>query len=722
MMMILLMLAVPLCGAVVTTLCARRSEDLRDALYRVETLLVFALAVAGFISCLRGGKATAVLPGVCGMGLTFRLDGFRSLYALIASFMWLMTGLLSREYFAHYRNRTRYYLFNQITFMATLGVFLSDDLYTTFVFFEIMSLASYPWVAHDENEGAMSAARTYLIIAVFGGMVTLMGLFMAWHNLGSLSFEAFEAARGRADMAVPAALILVGFGAKAGLFPLYVWLPQAHPVAPAPASALLSGVLTKTGVFGVLVIAFRLMLGVAAFGNVMLALGLITMLLGAVLALLSSNLKRVLACSSMSQIGYITVGIAMAVLLGEEGHVPASGAIMHMVNHSLLKLTLFMAAGVVYMNLHKLELNDIRGFGRGKPLLHIAFLLGALGLAGVPLFNGYVGKTLIHEGILEYAHELRGFTVYNFCEWVFLFAAGITTAYMLKLYIALFWQRHPKRQGDFDRLNGHYMNKWSAFALCGAAVLIPVLGAAPALLEKCAQMSAGFTGIEGVSGVRYFSLENLKGGGVSLLIGTLVYLFVVRRWLVTPKEGYISVGLNIDWKNSAPVRAFGRLVDGVCAVFDHAVENPFMLRGVPAMAVRISDGMDHIVENGFILNAVPAAATALFRFLNGLVDGVVLLLKGSLFHRNSSEQLYRNHGAYYAFAWIAGHVLDGFAFLLNITFYRANPIDVDFTYVLAERLYDRDTELGRVTRSVSFALLLFSAGLLFVLFYLLVLK
>ena len=119
---------------------------------------------------------------------------------------------------------------------------------------------------------------------------------------------------------------------------------------------------------------------------------------------------------------------------------------------------------------------------------------------------------------------------------------------------------------------------------------------------------------------------------------------------------------------------------------------------------------------------VPAAATALFRFLNGLVDGVALLLKGSLFHRNSSEQLYRNHGAYYAFAWIAGHVLDGFAFLLNVTFYRDNPINVDFTYVLAERLYDRDTELGRVTRSVSFALLLFSAGLLFVLFYLLVLK
>ena len=719
-MMILLMLALPLCGAVVSTLCARRSEDLRDGVYLAEIALVFCAAVAGFALALGGRGEVASLPGVCGLGLTFRLDGFRALYALIAAFMWLMTGLLSREYFAHYKNRTRYYLFNQITLMATLGVFLSDDLYTTFVFFEIMSLASYPWVAHDENDGAMSAARTYLIIAVFGGMVTLMGLFMAYNRLGSLSFDAFEAARGRGDMAVPAALILVGFGAKAGLFPLHVWLPKAHPVAPAPASALLSGVLTKTGVFGLLVIALRLMAGVKAFGDVMLALGLITMALGAVLALLSSNLKRVLACSSMSQIGYITVGVAMAVLLGEEGGGAASGAVMHMVNHSLLKLTLFMAAGVIYMNLHKLELNDIRGFGRGKPLLHIVFLLGVLGLSGVPGFNGYVGKTLIHEGILEYAHELRRFSVYNVCEWVFLFAAGITGAYMLKLYVALFWQRHPKRQAEFDRLNGRYMNRRSAFALGGAAALIPVLGLFPALLERCAQISSGFTGLEGVSGIPYFSASNLKGGGVSLVVGVLVYLLVVRRYLILPKKGYIAITPEINLKDSAPARALETLTRLCCLAFDRAVENPFVLSVVPRHAGRAFDGLDHAVENPFVLKAVPACATAVFRFLNGMVDGVVLLFKRTLFHRNASQSLYRSHAGYRAFAWVGGHLLNGFAFLLNLTFYREHPINVDFTYVLAARIYDRDTELGRITRSVSFALLLFSAGLLVAQVYLLV--
>ena len=166
-----LLLSVPLLGAVVSSVCAIKSERIRDRIYTVELIAVFALAVCAFASNLRGAAIALNVPGLCGMGLTLKLDGFRSLYALVASFMWLMTGLMSPEYFAHYKNRTRYYLFNQITLMATLGVFMSDDLYTTFIFFEIMSLASYPWVAHDENAGAMGAAGTYLAIAVFGGMV-----------------------------------------------------------------------------------------------------------------------------------------------------------------------------------------------------------------------------------------------------------------------------------------------------------------------------------------------------------------------------------------------------------------------------------------------------------------------------------------------------------------------------------------------------------------------
>ena len=687
-----LLLIIPLSGILFSCIAALRSERIRDHIYRAELALVFGFALAAFVCCLRGNEQALSLSGICGMGLNLRLDGFRSLYALVASFIWLMTGLMSGEYFAHYKNRTRYYIFNQITLFATLGVFMSDDLMTTFIFFEIMSLASYPWVVHDENEGAMKAGKTYLAIAVFGGMVTLMGLFMAYNRTGSLSFDAISAARGRSDMLLPAALILVGFAAKAGLFPLHIWLPQAHPVAPAPASALLSGVLTKTGVFGMLVICLRLMLGNVPFGNVMLALGLTTMLLGAMLALFSTNLKRILACSSMSQIGYITVGISMAVLLGEHGSIPASGAVMHMVNHSLLKLTLFMAAGVVYMNLHKLELNDIRGFGCGKPLLHAAFLLGGLGLAGVPLFNVYPSKTLIHEGILEYAHHLGHFGIYSICEWIFLFAAGITTAYMLKIYIALFHQKHPRRQGEFDALNGRYMNRTTAAVLCASMVLIPLLGVFPGLLEAITRMSEGFTGIHGVSGVHYFSLTNLKGGGISLLIGALVYLFVVRRFLYNKSRGYIAVEYKLALQLDGCVRA----VDALCTIVDRIIENPLFLRWIPD------------------------ACTALTRCAAALTDGIVLGMRKTIF-RSRSEHRHRKHWGYYIFANVAGHIMDAFVFLLNLTFYRSHPIRIDFVYVLAARVYDHDPEFARATRTVSFGLLLFALGFLVALVYLLVL-
>lgn len=687
-----LLLIVPLMGIMFSCIAALRSEAMRDRIYRAELALAFILALAAFIRCLNGDEQSLYVPGICGMGLILRLDGFRSLYALVSSFMWLMTGLMSREYFAHYKNRTRYYIFNQITLFATLGVFMSDDLMTTFVFFEIMSLASYPWVVHDENEGAMKAGKTYLAIAVFGGMVTLMGLFMAWNRIGSLSFDAFAAARGRADMIVPAALILVGFAAKAGLFPLHIWLPQAHPVAPAPASALLSGVLTKTGVFGMLIICLKLMPGNIPFGNVMLALGLTTMLLGAVLALFSTNLKRILACSSMSQIGYITVGISMAVLLGEHGSIPAAGAVMHMVNHSILKLTLFMAAGVVYMNLHRLELNDIRGFGYGKPLLRAAFLLGGLGLAGVPLFNVYPSKTLIHEGILEYAHHIGHFGVYNICEWIFLFAAGITTAYMLKIYIALFHQKHPDRQKEFDALNGRYMNRTTAIVLCASMVLIPVLGIFPGLLEATSRISEGFTGIHGVSGIPYFSLTNLKGGSISLLIGVLVYLFVVRKFLYNKVRGYIAVECRLNLRFGC----FVRTVDCLCIAMDHAVENPLFLIWIPN------------------------ACTALTRCAAVFTDSIVLAMRRTIF-RSRSGHRHRKHWGYYVFANVAGRILDAFVLLLNLTFYRSHPIRIDFVYVLAARMYDHDPESARATRTVSFGLLLFALGFLVALVYLIVL-
>ena len=323
-----ILVALPFLAAVPAWALGRKRDANGYALMIAVTAIVTAAALWMFLA---GKVLTASFPGLLGLGLSFKLDGFRGLYAAVASFMWLMTSLFTPQYLSHGHNRARYVLFTLLTMGATVGAFLSDDLITCFVFFELMSLTSYCWVAHDQPPGAMRAAQTYLAIAVLGGMAMLMGLMMLYSRLGSLSFDRLADLLNtgtQADLYLPGALILAGFGAKAGMFPLHVWLPKAHPVAPAPASALLSGVLTKVGIFGILVISSRLFFGDVLWGNVLLGVGLINMFLGALLALFSVDLKRTLACSSMSQIGFILFGIGMQGLLGEHNALAAQGTVL----------------------------------------------------------------------------------------------------------------------------------------------------------------------------------------------------------------------------------------------------------------------------------------------------------------------------------------------------------------------------------------------------------
>lgn len=501
------------------------------------------------------------IPYVCGLGLHFQTDGFRALYGTIAAFMWFMSTLFSGEYFArhekmepgHDHHLGRYYVFLLVTLAATEGVFFSADFFTTFVFFEIMSFTSYVWVAQDEKPESLRAGATYLAVAVIGGLVMLMGIFLLYDVTGTLFFDDLVNAYGNYGLVssqhdalskiwTAGLCLLFGFGAKAGAFPLHIWLPKAHPVAPAPASALLSGILTKAGMFGILILTSYLFLGNAAWGGLILMLGVLTMVVGAVLAIFSIDLKRTLACSSVSQIGFILVGVGMSGLLAEKNATALRGSLLHMVNHSLLKLVLFLAAGVVFMNVHKLDLNDIRGFGRKKPLLHYIFLMGALGIGGMPLWNGYVSKTLIHESIVEYVFAINagiipaffGTSFMRAVEWIFLASGGLTVAYMLKLYICLFWEKNADAavQKHFEDMRGNYMNRTSAFALTLSATLLPLGGFLPGIvMDRIADMGQGFLHAAEAESVSYFSIGNLRGALISLVIGVLLYVCFVRPLL-----------------------------------------------------------------------------------------------------------------------------------------------------------------------------------------------
>ena len=561
------------------------------------------------------------IDGIMFGGLHFMTDGFRAVYAVIAAFMWALTTVFSLEYFRDEReNLNRYYLFILATLGATEGVMLSADLMTAFVFFEILSFTSFTWVIHEETPGAIRAGYTYLFIAVIGGLVLFMGLLLLYHQTGTFAFrelpEAVRNVDSHGELMAAGFCILFGFGCKAGMFPVHVWLPKAHPIAPSPASALLSGILTKVGIYGILMTAMSAFAGEKFFGEVVLLIGVVTMLLGAVLAVFSVNLKRTLACSSMSQIGFILTGTGMYTLLSaaeaEEGQVLAlSGTMLHMVNHSLIKLTLFMAAGVVVMNLHALTLDDIRGFGRNKLFLKIAFALGALGISGVPLFNGYISKTLLHEGIVDGLHEaVWSGGLLKCIEWIFLFSGGLTFAYMTKLFICVFVEKNkdPERQKEFDA-DKTCMNRLSTLVICGSSLLMVILGQ-PAVMKR---LAAYMTGFDGIMEFRAFSLENLKGSFISLAIGALVYIFFIRKVLL---------------KNGSYVNLWPEGLD-----LEDLVYRPLLTKWLPAVFGSIAAvfGENKVLRP--VMRALVMTGSVLARLLCGSTDFILILLRKTIFRQ-----------------------------------------------------------------------------------------
>ena len=652
--------------------------------------LAFSLLIA-FL----GPDTTVSLPLLTGLRLT--VDGFRRVYIVIICLMWAQTGLLSPEYFLHHHHLGRYYFFNLLTLGATLGVFLAADLYTAFVFFEIMSFTSFTWVIQEETPGAIRAANTYLAVAVIGGLVALMGLFLLQHELGTTEitklYDLAAACPNKGTLYVAGGCILFGFGAKAGMFPLHIWLPKAHPVAPAPASALLSGVLTKSGIWGILAISCNIFRYDPAWGTLILTLGTITMVLGAVLALFSIDLKRTLACSSMSQIGFILVGIGMMGLLGEENALAARGTLLHMVNHSLFKLVLFECAGVVYWSLHQLDLNEIRGFGRKKPALNLAFLLGAAGIGGIPLLNGYVSKTLLHEAIVEGAAEY-GWALTG-VEWLFLISGGMTLAYMTKLYVCIFVEKNPTRQAEFDAKK-KYMSPTSTVAVMLPALLLPLLGlTANRSMDALADLGTDFFHCGALHhAVHYLSAENIKGAVISIVIGAALYFLFIRKFLM--KDGrYVN-----RWPEKLDL--------------ENLLYRPLLLKWLPEGCGRFSALFGENKLTGPAAKGILRTGGILGRLFCDLPDALVLMLGKFVYHPSPEVG---DDKVYSSMSYRLGKNLD----ILAIRRGKEQQGGRHYAHLAYRSLETIEKTTGRITGNLSFALLMLCAAICVVFIYMIVL-
>lgn len=337
--------------------------------------------------------------------VSFRVDALGLFLGLISAFLWFMASIYAVEYMKKEHSQTRYNIFSLLTFSGMMGIAFTGNLLSLYIFFEIMAILSYMLVIHEESPEAMRAGLKYLVMGIVGGLFLLFGILTTYVITGTLTLgRAGLAGLGESSyFTVVLWSFIIGFGIKAGIVPLHVWLPDAHPVAPTPASALLSGVMIKAGAYGLIRTVYSIY-GAPALAHdpnlgLLIVIALITMVLGSGVALLQKEIKRLLAFSSIAQMGYVVLGAAMLSPAG------LSGSVYHVLSHALSKGALFLCAGVFIHQSGKRRLDELAGIGRRMPLTMTCFTIAACSMVGFPPLSGFMSKWLLAKGALEASRE-----------------------------------------------------------------------------------------------------------------------------------------------------------------------------------------------------------------------------------------------------------------------------------------------------------------------------
>jgi len=382
-----------------------KKPNLRESLTFLAGLLKFGLVVSMVPAVLRGAEIiyplVEVLPGV---SIKFRVDALGMLFAIVSSSLWIITSAYSIGYMRglNEHSQTRYYCFFALALSATIGVAFSANLLTLYLFYEMLSFATYPLVTHHQDGEARSSGRKYLLYIVGTSIAFVLPAMLISYNLaGTLEFakQGFLAGTGSKTL-ITLLLVLLIFGfAKVALMPLHSWLPAAM-VAPTPVSALLHAVaVVKVGAFSVL----RVVTGVFGtdfllslhLGTVICYIAAFTILVASLIALSQDELKRRLAFSTIGQLSYIVLGVA---LLSPKGMI---GGMTHIAMHAFGKITLFFCAGAIFVATGKKNISQMVGIGKRMPVTMIAFFIGSLSVIGLPPCGGFISKWYLVLGTLE---------------------------------------------------------------------------------------------------------------------------------------------------------------------------------------------------------------------------------------------------------------------------------------------------------------------------------
>ncbi|MCG8043889.1 MAG: monovalent cation/H+ antiporter subunit D family protein [Candidatus Thiodiazotropha endolucinida] len=402
--LLLTILLLPLAGAA-GIIITRRSPDVREGVTLLCSALIAVLVVMLANRFMDGETfALTLIEPIPGISIAFKIEALGMLFALIAGILWLVTSIYAIGYMRGHneQNQTRFFAAFAVSIAATMGIAFSANLFTLFLFYELLTLSTYPLVTHAGTPEAKQGGRVYLGILLGTSIALfLLGILVTWSLTGRVDFEAGGILSGHIDPAWAGllyALFLFGIG-KAAVMPFHRWLPAAM-VAPTPVSALLHAVaVVKAGVFTILKVTIYIFGSDFILSNDVTG-GLIwmaaaTILLASMVAMTKDNLKARLAYSTVSQLSYIVLG---AMLASKAGLI---GASMHIAMHAFAKITLFFAAGAIFVAWHKKKVSELNGLGRAMPVTFTAFFIGTLSIIGLPPFGGMWSKWYLALGAVE---------------------------------------------------------------------------------------------------------------------------------------------------------------------------------------------------------------------------------------------------------------------------------------------------------------------------------
>jgi multicomponent Na+:H+ antiporter subunit D len=457
--LLFLYLGLPLLVAALLPLVGKVSKKaLPDLLGNATLAFLFVYAATGARTIIAGGP---VVQRLSWFGETVNLqvavDGLGLFMLMAIQLVSLAVGLFSIDYMEHYGAKANYYALLLVMVAGMNGLVLSTDLFNVYIFLEVAAVASYALVAYGLEHDELEASFKYLMLSVVASAALLVAIAVLFGMTGGLSFaavaEGLRTVAAPGAVAVCAALFLFGFGLKAALIPFHAWLPDAHPSAPAPISAILSGLLIKvSGVYALTRIFFGVFGLTPALSKVLMGLGAVSIVVAAFLALGQKDMKRMLAYSSISQVGYVVLGIGIGTPLG------IAGGLFHLFNHALAKGLLFLNSGSVQRATGTRDLDEMGGLAKRMPLTAGTNLVGALSIAGVPPLGGFWSKLFIVMALVQSG------------EWTFAVIAVLASVLTLWYYLLI------QRKAFFGQLNA----RWAAvreapFWMSAATVILALL-------------------------------------------------------------------------------------------------------------------------------------------------------------------------------------------------------------------------------------------------------